>query len=391
MRLADFILSELEAILVAWVEFARTRISAGRGMTDLALSDDAADILQGVAHDMRTSQSSSEQEVKSRGGGAADGLAPGDAAARRHGLQRSRSGFEVNQMVSEFRALRATVLRLWGASGHEPDVRDLEDVMRFNEAIDEALAESLKRFAGEVDRARALFLGVLGHDLRTPLGTIVTCASILHLRRPDDAREAALIQRSAQRMRELVDVVLSYTRTSLGAALPLHLGPTRLDDVVRHCIRELALANPARDIALDISGDLGGLWDSSRLAQVASNLIGNALKYGAPEQRIDVVLDGKEAHEVAFKVHNFGVPIPPELLGDIFEPLVRGPSQAGAARAGGADMGLGLYIAREVVAAHLGSLGVCSDAAAGTTFEVRLPRASRVDIAAGDRAADGAT
>ncbi len=376
MRLADFILSNLERILADWVEFARTRISAGRGMTDLALRNDAEHILREVARDMTTQQSDVQQESKSQGTNAPDSDW-NPAPAHSHALQRARSGFEVNQMVSEFRALRATVLRLWSGNG-APDAQDFNDVIRFNEAIDQALSESLKHFVSEVDRARSLFLGTLGHDLRTPLNTIGTCATIIRLRSVEESRETEMIQRSAARMRELVDVVLAYTRRSLGAVLPISVKPMNLGALVGDCVRELSVTNEGREIALTLDGDLGGVWDAVRMAQVTSNLVGNALKYGAAEEAVRVTLDGSDAEEVVLKVQNFGDPIPDELLSDIFEPLFRGTDAGGTAQGGGANMGLGLYIAREVVSAHGGSIRVTSDEATGTVFDVRLPRSGHI-------------
>jgi len=373
MRLADFISSNLENILSEWVAFARTKIALGQGMTDLALRDDAAAILSEVARDMGTVQSSGEQQAKSQGDAAADPSLP-VTPSHAHAMQRVRSGFEVNQMVSEFRALRATVLRLWSESTGTASIEDLNDVTRFNEAIDQALAESLKSFVSEVDRARNLFMEVLGHDLRTPLSTITMCSSILKLRRPEDVREVEMIQRSSERMRKLVDVVLSYTRRSLGAVLPVELKQVQLDELVRNCVHDLAVTNPEREIVLSTNADLQGIWDAMRLSQLVSNLVGNALKYGASDQPITVTLEADESDSVVLRVHNFGPPISSQVVADIFEPLVRGKNPAGSAQVGGANMGLGLYIAREVASAHFGTIHVTSDAVSGTEFEVRLPR-----------------
>lgn len=374
MRLADFILSNLEEILADWDEFARTRGVAALGMSELALRNDAEALLREIARDMSTPQTLAEQHAKSRGE-ATSVAGEKSRPAHSHALQRARNGFEINQMVSEFRALRATVLRRWAAAVRTANVEDLEDVTRFNESIDQAVAESLKYFIGEVDRARSLLLGTLGHDLRTPLSTIGTCASILTGRSPANEREAAMIQRSAARMRELVEGVLAYTRRSLGVVLPVLMKPTRLDELVRDCVRELALINPKREFQLNIVGEPQGVWDASRLSQLISNVLGNALKYGTPGRPVTVTVDGTDPTEVLLQVQNFGEPIKAEFLREIFEPLVRGPAVAQSDHPGGANMGLGLYIAREVVAAHFGSIQVTSDEASGTVFSIRLPRA----------------
>jgi signal transduction histidine kinase len=139
-------------------------------------------------------------------------------------------------------------------------------------------------------------------------------------------------------------------------------------------VRELAISNGAREIAFSCHGEMQGVWDPVRLAQMVSNLIGNALKYGASDSPVTVTIDGSGEQEVCLQVHNFGTPINPELLSDIFEPLVRGKGATSSAEAGGANMGLGLYIAREVASAHFGSIRVTSTAASGTLFEVRFPR-----------------
>jgi len=377
MRLAEFILANLDGILEDWDEFARTRGVAAFGLSELALRNDAEALLHEVVQDMGTRQTLDQQRVKSRGE-AIDIAGDATRPARAHALQRARNGFEVNQMVAEFRALRATVLRRWARDAGTVNAEDLMDVTRFNEAIDQALAESLKHFVGEVDRARSLLLGTLGHDLRTPLSTIGTCASILTARNPENQREAAMIQRSAARMRDLVEGVLAYTRTSLGVILPVVPRPMRLDELVRDCVKELALTHAAREIQLTVTGDLQGLWDAARLGQLTSNMVGNALKYGAPDRPVNVSLDGTQHDEVLLKVQNFGETIRAEFLREIFEPLVRGPVMASAFHNGGANMGLGLYIAREVVSAHFGSIQVTSDEDAGTVFTVRLPRAPEV-------------
>ena len=373
MRLADFITSNIETIMGEWVTFARTKVSVGQGMTDLALRNDAAAILLEVARDMSTLQSSGEQQAKSQGEGAPDPSLP-LTPSHAHAMQRVRSGFEVNQMVSEFRALRATVLRLWSEAAGSASIEDLNDVTRFNEAIDQALAESLKSFVSEVDRARNLFMGVLGHDLRTPLSTISMCSSILKLRRPEDVREVEMIQRSSEQMRRLVDVVLAYTRRSLGAVLPVDLKHTRLDELVRNCVHDLAITNPDREIVLKAAESIDGIWDATRVSQLVSNLVGNALKYGTADAPISVSLGTDNSDSVVLRVHNFGPHIAPKLIADIFEPLIRGPNPSSAALVGGANMGLGLYIAREVASAHYGTIHVTSDPESGTLFEVRLPR-----------------
>ena len=177
MRLADFILRHMERILVEWEAFAATLFPAAASMTPRALRDHAKQILEAMATDLSTFQTKQAQTDKSLGRAPKLLDAP-ETAAQTHAVLRARSDFDINQLASEYRALRASVLRLW-TEACQPDDLNLEDVIRFNEAIDQALAESIGFFSEQVDQARNLVLGTLGHDMRNPLNTILMTASCL--------------------------------------------------------------------------------------------------------------------------------------------------------------------------------------------------------------------
>jgi signal transduction histidine kinase len=372
VRLADFIIANIEPIVGDWVAFARTRLPASRDMNDLALRNDAPQILAEIADDMGRPQDDRQRLAKSRGFAVRD-AALAESPFRSHATQRARSGFEMIQLVSEYRALRATVLRMWNASARDVDVRDLEDVSRFNEAVDAALAESVQFFMVDVDHARHLFLGVLGHDLRTPLSTIINCARFQMSEGPDVHGVARTVLRSAAHMKSLLDDLLAYTRTHLGRGMTIERAPAALDVVARETVDEINAASPGCNIRLVTTGNLQGAWDARRLHQLLSNLVVNALKYGTPNAPIEVTLDGT-LETVVFSVRNFGTPIPAELLPGLFEPLVRGSATDLAGQATQGSMGLGLYIAREIVAAHSGAISVTSTHEDGTRFEIVLPR-----------------
>ena len=175
MRLADFILANREPILVEWEAFARTCAPASGPMDITALRDHADEMLSVIAADLAAPQSRLAQAEKSKGL-ARTGDPDATTAAREHGAGRARSGFTVEQMVAEYRALRASVIRLWTRSEGALETADIEDLTRFNEAIDQSLAESVTRFTQDVEEAKETFLAILGHDLRTPLGAIRTSA-----------------------------------------------------------------------------------------------------------------------------------------------------------------------------------------------------------------------
>jgi K+-sensing histidine kinase KdpD len=175
VTLASFIIGNIDEILREWVEFART-LASGKELDVEALRDHAKKMLLTVAAEMTTSQTAEQQRAKSRGEATVPGS--GETVAGTHGDQRYLQGFKLEEMIGEYRALRATVIRLW--SRHTTlDERAVDELTRFNEGIDQLMSESVTRFSRQVDRARQLFMGVLGHDLRTDLQVILACAERL--------------------------------------------------------------------------------------------------------------------------------------------------------------------------------------------------------------------
>lgn len=171
MRLSSFIIARQDRILNEWDAFAETLLPVSAGMSRAAIRDHAAEMLAAIAKDLASEQTPSEQVAKSKGNAPPFAGAP-ETAAQTHALLRAQSGFDINQMAAEYRALRASVLRLWAAE-YSPTPTDLQDTIRFNEAIDQSLAESLAYFTKELDRSRNLLLGMLGHDMRNPLSVVV--------------------------------------------------------------------------------------------------------------------------------------------------------------------------------------------------------------------------
>lgn len=237
----------------------------------------------------------------------------------------------------------------------------------------EARAEHAAR-----ERFRELFIGMLGHDLRNPLGAITTGAEVLAMRgrrgsgeRLDDAgaKIVARISRSAGRMARMIDQVLDFARLNAGNGIPLHPQPVDLSDMCAVVIDELQALHPERTIEVKYLGSSSGYWDLDRLSQVFSNLIGNALSYGDPREPIRILVTQDQDH-VVIRVHNMGPPIPPEIMPTVFDPFRR----ARATQAGDRGLGLGLYITKEIVCGHGGTIDVRSTKDEGTTFRIRLPR-----------------
>lgn len=377
MRLATFITHNHAQILQAWVEFARTQTPAAQDLDDVALEDHGKKILEELVRNMETPQDEDERRTKSEGNSQLASTSP-RVPSRSHARQRERQGFEMGQMVAEYRALRATVLRLWQASDYQAQLQDIDDVIRFNEAVDQALAESVEVFIAELNKARDLFLGVLGHDLRGPLSTIAGAATVELRKWPDEVRHAPVILRSVAQMKALLDDLMEFTTYRLGKGLSLSPTNMQLDQFARNTLDEIDAISSERELILKSRGDLSGEWDPRRLHQALSNLVFNALKYGFPSSPVWVELDGT-GDDVLLTVRNTGKPIEAALLPKLFDPLVRDESRDesksadSSAQVAGANLGLGLYVVREIATAHGGTVEVTSDASA-TEFTLRLPR-----------------
>ena len=374
MRLADFILANREPILAEWEAFARSCTPASDAMGVVALRNDANRMLTVIAQDLRTPQSAHEQSEKSKGH--APDVA-GSSAATAHGGDRAAAGFTTVQMVSEYRALRATVIRLWAEQQGQATAVDLDDMIRFNEAIDQALAESVVRYTEELDNSKEMFLAILGHDLRTPLGAVMTSAEFMaqtgNLSEPY-ADLASRIVRSTRRMNQMIGALLDFTRSRLGGGIPITAGEMNMIDAVRDVIAEIQAAYPDRTIQIEADDSLKGQWDYDRIVQVLSNLVSNALQHGAPGAPVTVVLRG-DGDNVAISVQNYGKPIAPEQKATLFSPMKRSRTAGRDGRDGTTgSLGLGLYIAERIVNAHKGRIEVESTEEGSTRFTVQLPR-----------------
>jgi PAS domain S-box-containing protein len=231
-----------------------------------------------------------------------------------------------------------------------------------------------KRVQGELARAlefRDQMIGVLGHDLRGPLGGVYGWSKTMLAGRIGDAERRAFvrIERSAVRMLEMIETLLDFAESRFRGALRVRLAEADFGEVVRGVVDELVAANVGREIRVVVDREARGTWDAARLAQVASNLIGNALKHGARDGVVTVTLHVDDG-AVVFAVHNDGTPIPSERIPRLFEPF--GADAPGSSTQRG--IGLGLYIVDQIVRAHGGSIDVTSTRELGTRFSVRLPR-----------------
>ena len=376
MKLSTFIKDNLDAIVADWEAFART-LPAGQVMSALALRDHSREILLAIVEDMELPQTSQERAAQAKD------IVPTEesttSAAAEHGALRQMAGFDLVQLFAEFRAMRASVMAFWQRSGvAKPESSSINEIALFNEGMDKALAQSVQRYSSEVAASRDMFLAVLGHDLRAPLSGIDMSAMLLAKPGLSDAarlQSAARIKRASRDMNRLITDLLEYTRTRLGAGIPIDRSPCDLGPVCEASLEDIRAGNPEQKFVQRMSGDLTLLADAARMQQAVSNLLANAVQHGSRLAPVTLTADS-EADAIVLKVCNLGDPIAPEALRSIFEPLVQAPgANSELHERSKTSLGLGLFIVREIVLAHGGTITVQSSIAAGTVFTIRLPRA----------------
>ncbi len=373
IRLADFIRQEMDVIVAEWVVFAKTRIPAGAAMTQLALKDHIVQILNVIADDLESPETEQEQIDKSKGDGPSDTKLH-ESAAEIHAKLRLNDGFNIDQMVSEYRALRASVVKQWVARKRPIADSDIGDLTRFNEAIDQYIVESVAEYTTIINHSRNMFLGILGHDLRNPIGAASMAGEMLKRLAAPDTKQMALashIVDTTQRGIQILNDLLDITRSAFGTEIPVVRVPMDMGLLGVQLVAEMRSLAKGRTIEINVAGDTEGSWDRARIGQVFSNLIGNAIEYSYPGGNIFVTVGGAP-EGVIISVHNEGSPIAVEKLSTIFEALTRGQTSQ-ADQQGSNHLGLGLFITKKIVMSHNGEMDVSSDES-GTTFTVRLPR-----------------
>jgi signal transduction histidine kinase len=374
--LADFICTNMDLILQDWEEFAQSLFPAA-ALTKKTLQDHAKEILQAVAADMARPQSSQVQENKSKE------LTPQNssalsAAAEKHANARASEQFDWAQLIAEFRAVRASVLRRWVRENPDGGGSP-EEIIRFNESIDEALAASALHYSQKHDEARTVIIGVLAHDLRNPLHAAMMGASyIIQYANADPKciQSAARIKGSIRRCDQLVSDLLDYARSALDRGLPMSPEAANMRALCSATIDELEAANPGRRIMHDYTGDLNGTWDTARITQLLGNLLTNALKHGHAHTPVVLTASGATC-TISVEIHNDGPSIPAAARASLFDPLHLKGGPLGHLPDGSSGLGLGLYICREIAVGHGGEIEVTSNPQFGTSFKITLPREVR--------------
>ena len=374
MELAAFIRSNEDVIVAEWEAFAQTYLPSAVHMDRSALRDHIIGLLRFIANNLETFETERERSEKAKGQGPKEGGAH-DSAAETHAALRFTGGFDTIEMISEFRALRASVIKLWRAEWAKAETADiLPDLLRFNEAIDQVMTESLARFTQRFSHSGSLFVGTLIDDFRAPLAAVHNAAHELLMRGKLDDQQVnrvSQIESSTSRINQLISDLIDAARIRLDKGIPIVPAPMDIGTAVQDAAKEVQAAHPDRRISTETSGNLKGEWDPARVAQILSNLIANAILLGSKNSAIDVAAKGS-GEEVILTVHSEGA-IPPNAVATVFDPLPRGEDEKQIQNER-VRLDLGLFVTQGIVTAHGGRITVTSSEEKGTNFTVHLPR-----------------
>ncbi len=243
-------------------------------------------MLRAIADDMGRQQTEVQRDTQSKG--LADPTAEPSTAASAHGAIRHRSGFDLIQVVSDSVLCAHSGPASVGDGSGDLENDDIRDLTRFNESIDQALAESVASYSAKIDESRDTFLAVLGHDLRAPLASLSNCVEVQGRFEPSpDSGNAFLhiAKRSVASMHEMITDLLEYTRTRLGRGLEVCPRPGKLNTLCAEILEEARAAHPRSRFEYEGSEDVVAVFDHARIHQVLINLLNNAVQHGDAAQR----------------------------------------------------------------------------------------------------------
>lgn len=365
MKLATFISDHREEILETWQADALVRLREAHRVAPLR--DHLGELLEAISQDLQDAT----RGAPAPGQTAHSRLtwANVEALAAKHGAGRAYEGLTLREVVPEFPALRSCIERLWRKTLTAAALDDIQDLMRFDEAMDLALRYSVSEFMDRLDRSRETFLGILSHDLRNPLSTIIMAAKLMRDEDLDRVKSREMSERivsTAERVHQLVVDLLDFTRTRMSGQMPIRPRDVDLGAVVTHIAEEFTTGHPDRTLHVHVDGDLHGRWDDRRMSQAVGNLLANAFQHGAPDRPIELWAAARDS-EIEIAVHNDGPDIPEVEREQLFEPLT-----AASDKRNPRGVGLGLFITKAIVAGHGGRISVESAPDRGTTFTLHF-------------------
>lgn len=376
MRLSDFIRRHSEEISKEWEDFARTCEPAAARMNVEQLRDHILPLLHFLAEDIEEPQTEFEQHEKAQG--RQPRADPEASQAEVHAALRVIDRFTVDQVVAEYRALRASILRLWAKQ--RPTETELTQIIRFNESIDQMLGESVARHAEleatarQNSKRRDAFLATLSHELRGPLGALSNGVQIVAASgaaNPTLAPVAAMMVRQTRHLHRLLNDLLDLARISRDR-LSLQLAPTDIRDCIQDAVdanRE-QLTQKAHVLKVDIpEAPLLAEVDSTRIVQMMSNLLNNAAKHSPAGSKIEISLTC-DKDQALISVRDDGIGIDPELLPRVFDAFYVN-HETNLSKSG---LGIGLWLSRRLVEMHGGTIVAKSEGPGrGAEFCATIP------------------
>lgn len=266
----------------------------------------------------------------------------------------------------------ASVIQGYASGAVDVLFKPIDDhVLRSKVDVFVTLAQQ-RRLVLEAERRHEMFLGILGHDLRTPLNATMLSAELaLKLTHEEPLRELLdRIRGNAERMARMIEQLLDLTRLRVGGGIALSPVSADLRQLAGQAVLEFeSVLTNRQGIRIEVGGNTAGTWDADRVLQIISNLVCNAVRHGSVDSPIRIIIDGTREDAVVLRVHNAGSPVPDELRKVLFEPFHRSarPREPHG-------LGLGLYITEQLVLAHGGSVSLETSSEAGTCFLVTMPR-----------------
>lgn len=377
MKLDAFIQHNLEVITDEWEFHARdVGPPANPTMAVPDLRSRAQELLAQIARDMQRGRGADGVTQASQSGIDSDAA---DDAALAYAASRHVAGFSNGQVIRELCLLRSIVSSLWRqAESRAGSSEAVDGLDRFHGALDDAISRSVESYTNRVAASRDLFLAVLGHDLRSPLHGIAMASSVLaspDLSKSTRVETAKRVMRAAKIMDGLIADLLDFTRTRLGVGMRIERSDCDLREACEEAIEMVRMSAPQREFIHTFSGDLRMRADRSRIREVLSNVLNNAIQHGDENAPVSLTAVGAE-DAILLTVSNVGKAISGEAARMIFEPLIRMPATTSDPNRRLKDsLGLGLFIAREIVRGHGGTITVQSSRERETAFTIRLPRA----------------
>jgi signal transduction histidine kinase len=372
MELETFIHQNFELIVQQSQAVVRSPLPTVNTLPDVSLRSLRCNLLDAIVNRMQKRQEGTPEPQAELDYGISE------TKAAEHGVQCQHVGLDLSEVLGEFHVMRSRILDLWRNSGDIGDATEvLDQVDSFNRAVDLALEVSVQNYVRKVSASRDMFLAILAHDLRSPLHGIAMANNVLTSGVLPDAvriQTAMRALRSAKIMDGLVTDFLEFTRSRLGVGIPVDRSICDLGQACQEALEVITASEPDREFVQQISGDMRLYADYARVRQVMSNLLNNAVQHGDRDTPVILTANGLQ-DAITLAVMNTGKPIAPAAARMIFEPFVQVPmTTSDVIKRPTTNLGLGLFIAREIVRSHQGTVSVQSSADGKTIFTVRLPR-----------------